>query len=92
MTQNSYSIKDAKANTFGTPYFALNDQVAVRSFKQAANDENTTINKNPEDFNLYRVGKFDDQSGEFTPEKQPQFITGALVDQDTVEESIKNHL
>jgi hypothetical protein len=83
MKQNGYSIKDAKANTFGTPYFAINDQVAVRSFQQAASDPNTTINKNPEDFNLYRIGSFDDASGEFNPEKQPQFITGAVINEKT---------
>jgi len=77
MIQNAYSIKDAKANVFSAPFFSINDKTAQRSFEQATNDPNTTINKNPEDFSLYRLGNFNDQSGEIYPEKQPYYISTA---------------
>ncbi len=79
MIQNAYSIKDAKANVFSAPFFSINDQVALRSFEQAKNDSNTTIHKNPEDFSLYRLSTFDDQSGELHPEKQPYFLATATA-------------
>jgi hypothetical protein len=77
MIQNAYSIKDAKANVFSAPFFSINDQVALRSFQQAQNDPNTTINQNPQDFSLYRLATFDDQSGELHPEKQPYYLSTA---------------
>ena len=79
MIQNAYSIKDAKANVFSAPFFSINDKTAQRSFEQAQNDPNTTINKNPEDFSLYRLAQFNDQSGELTTEKQPYYLSTATT-------------
>ena len=79
MIQNAYSIKDAKANVFSAPFFSINDSVAQRSFEQAKNDPNTTINQNPQDFSLYRLATFDDQSGELHPEKQPYYLSTATT-------------
>jgi len=87
MTQNVYSIKDAKAGTYGNPFYAINDGVATRSFEQAASDPQTTIHANPEDFNLYKIGTFDDNEGIITSEAQPQFITGAIAKSQVTEES-----
>ena len=79
MIQNAYSIKDAKANVFSAPFFSINDQVALRSFDQAKIDPNTTINQNPQDFSLYRLATFDDQSGELHSEKQPYYLSTATT-------------
>ena len=80
MIQNAYSIKDAKANVFSAPFFSINDKTAQRSFEQAKNDSNTTINQNPEDYSLYRLAQFDDQSGELHPEKQPYYLSTASTE------------
>ena len=77
MIQNAYSIKDAKANVFSAPFFSINDQTAQRSFEQAKKDSNTTISQNPEDYSLYRLAQFDDQSGELHTEKQPYYLSTA---------------
>jgi hypothetical protein len=74
MIQNVYTIKDAKTNAFANPFYSVNDATAIRSFEQAAADPNTTISQFPEDFSLYKLGTFSDESGEFTLEKTPQFI------------------
>ena len=79
MIQNAYSIKDAKANVFSAPFFSINDKTAQRSFEQAKNDSNTTISQNPEDYSLYRLAQFDDQSGELHPEKQPYYLSTAAA-------------
>lgn len=86
MIQNAYSIKDAKANVFSAPFFSINDQVAQRSFEQASSDSNTTISQNPQDFSLYRLATFDDQSGELHPEKQPYYLSTA-TNKPTAEET-----
>ena len=90
MKLNVYSVKDAKAATFGNPFYANNDQVAIRSFQAVADDPNTTIHKNPEDFSLYKVAEWDDNSGEIIPQKQPKFVTNvASKPAQAVEQSIK---
>jgi len=40
---------------------------AIRSFRQAVNDRDTPINKNPTDYELYKVGDYDDEHGTITP-------------------------
>ncbi len=77
MIQNVYTIKDAKSNAFANPFYSVNDATAIRSFQQAAADSNTTISQFPEDFALYKLGSFSDESGEFTLEKTPQFVANA---------------
>lgn len=65
MTTEIYSVYDSKAMTYGQPFHAINDGVAIRMFGGAANDPETTLNKFPEDFVLYHLGRFDDQSGRY---------------------------
>lgn len=77
----AYTVKDAKAGTYGAPFFAANDAIATRSFLQAAADPNTTINAYPEDFSLFKVASFNDESAELKP-RDPEFLTNAIVKQE----------
>ena len=79
MIQNVYSIKDSKSNTYANPFYSINHQTAMRSFNQAANDSNTTISQYPEDFSLYHLGTFNDESGEIKSEATPQFVANPAV-------------
>lgn len=58
-----FSILDTKAGVFSTPFFQVNDAVAVRSFKDAVNDPTHTFYRNAEDYELHRLGDFDDSTG-----------------------------
>ncbi len=64
MRQQIYSIKDLKVGTYSSPFFATHDQVAIRNASDVVNDEKTTLNKWPADFELWNLGIFDD-SGKF---------------------------
>jgi hypothetical protein len=91
MKQNVYTIKDAKSGTFATPFFSINDATATRSFQQAANDPNTTINQFPEDYALYKLGTFDDASAEIVS-NLPEFVSNPKTQPDSATESIEKHL
>lgn len=91
MKQNVYTIKDAKSGTFATPFFSINDATATRSFQQAANDQNTTINQFPEDYALYKLGEFNDESAEFISHL-PEFVANPSTKKDLATESIEKHL
>jgi len=58
-----YSIKDSQANYYSSPWYARTDGEAIRAFTEHANDKNTQVGKNPDDFVLFRIGKFDPNEG-----------------------------
>ena len=64
MNIKMYSIYDSKAEAFMEPYFATTPGLALRAFSNGANNKETTIGKYPNDFVLYEVGQFDDQTGD----------------------------
>lgn len=61
------SVKDNAAQTFGRPFFVPSTGSAIRSFSDEVNraaDDNQ-LYKHPEDFDLYHVGTFNDETCEF---------------------------
>ena len=72
-----YSVWDKKAQFYSTPFFQHNDNLAKRSFADIGKDPNSTMNKNPEDFELYRVGEWIDDDGKLIQEEIPQLIMKA---------------
>ena len=69
-----FSIRDGKSCVFGMPFFRVNKGVAMRDFSDLVNDVQTSIHKHPDDFKLYSLGEFDDNSGEFVSLPQPEFL------------------
>jgi len=58
-----YSIRDSKAGIFNTPFYQSSHGEAERSFHQLVRDPKSTVSQYPEDFDLYHLGTYDDQSG-----------------------------
>jgi len=65
------SVYDRAAASYGRPVFALSLGAAIRSFQDEINrvDANNEMNRHPKDFDLYELGSFDDQTGEFDCDK-----------------------
>lgn len=66
MIQKAFSVFDVKADAYQTPFFMAAPGLAVRAFKDLANDERSTVSRHPADFKLVQVGEFDDQTGVLT--------------------------
>ena len=63
-----YSVKDTKIG-YMQPFYQNNEAVAVRNFSNAINSPQlNNINQNLEDMELWKLGAFDDQTGEITSE------------------------
>lgn len=73
-----YSIFDVKGGVYNTPFFQKEDGLAARAFADLANDPNTTVNRHPEDFSLFRIAEFDDNSGKIRSE-MPVHIANAIA-------------
>lgn len=77
MELRAYSIRDIKAGAYNPPFFKHTDGEAQRDMTTAVNDPKTQVNMYPEDFQLFHVGKYDDQTGVFTPLDTPRHIIDA---------------
>lgn len=62
-----FSIYDSKAKVFSQAFFSPNIAVALRSFSVAVNDRETQLFKHPEDFSVFHIGEFDDDTGLLVP-------------------------
>jgi len=58
-----FAIYDTKSEFYGNPVFIRTDAEARRSFETVVNDPISEIGKHPEDFILYRIGKWDPERG-----------------------------
>lgn len=79
MILKMFSIRDAKAEVFNTPFFQSTHGEAERSFRTAVMDEKTQLSKYPEDFDLYYLGEYDNNTGQFTPLDTPQHVLKAIT-------------
>lgn len=73
-----YSIRDTKAEVYNTPFMKKTHGEAERDFTSLVKDEKSMPNQYPEDFDLYHLGIFDDQTGKFEPLATPQHIIKAV--------------
>lgn len=78
MQLKMYAIRDAKAELFRQPFCKLTHGEAERDFKTLVNDEQSQVNKYPEDYDLYYLGVYDDNSGKLTTLDTPEHIIKAV--------------
>jgi hypothetical protein len=64
MIMKMFSIFDAKAETFMPPFCVHSVGIAKRDFSDAVNDGKSFVNKHPEDYSLFEIGTYDDQTGQ----------------------------
>lgn len=69
-----FSVYDKKAAVFSTPFVSHGNATATRDFRSALNDPNSQICKFSDDYDLYLVGTWDEDSGSIVAENVPVFI------------------
>lgn len=65
MKHKIYSVYDSKSEIYNLPFLQRTKGEAIRTFTELANDEKTSIGKNPEDYTLTELGEFDDNTAEY---------------------------
>lgn len=72
------TVRDRAIDTYAQPFFTSSIGGAIRSFADEINraNENNQLNKHPEDFDLFALGEFDDQTGEFDTTRPAQVAVG----------------
>lgn len=74
-----YSVRDNKADAFMQPLFVNAEGLARRSFGEAVNDPKSVFGKYPGDFDLYKLGAFDDEKGELIPLDKPVNLVNGVA-------------
>lgn len=72
-----YAVHDIKAGNYYPPLVAANAMVAARDFQTRVREENSLLNKFPEDFDLVEVGVWDMETGIITPTQAPIVVVTA---------------
>lgn len=74
-------IRDRATDSFGQPIFVVNVGGAIRSFgdeikRPHSAERPNPYNQHPEDYDLYQMGEFDDESGIFECTRPVQMAVG----------------
>jgi len=73
------SIRDIKAETYAQPWFVVSEAVAVRSFTDLVNNQERggTMFTHPEDYQLFAIGEYNDNTGEIVAINPPKHLVSA---------------
>lgn len=73
-----FCVYDSKAEVYGKPFFLQSVGLAKRGFTEAANDPSSEICKYAEDFSLFQLGSFDEQTGRIETLQAPVHLESAM--------------
>jgi len=62
MLQKIFTIHDIKASAYLPPFFMPQTGMALRVFGDCINDQEHQFSNHPEDYTLFALGTFDDQT------------------------------
>lgn len=82
MLYKVFSVFDSKACFFGQPFVDQKEASATRAFGDAvlSTDPNNMFGKHAEDYSLFLIGEFDNESGELIATVPPQnLLTASAV-------------
>lgn len=74
-----YTIRDDKAAAYLPPFYARQDGEAIRMFQNTMSDSQSNFAKWPEQFILFALGEYNEDTGVITPLDAPRAI-GSGVD------------
>lgn len=89
MNMKIFSIFDEKTEVYSKPFYELTIGSAIRVFSDAANDPQSPFSKHPEDYTLFLIGDFDDNTGEVTNEQHNNL--GSCLDHVQSDEQLHVH-
>lgn len=59
------AVRDSAVDAFMRPFFTPSTAFAVRSFFEAVKEADSPMSKAPQDYALFHLGSFDEESGKF---------------------------
>jgi hypothetical protein len=70
------AVKDRATDAFGRPIFVPTAAAGIRTFQDEINraDPNNAFHSHPDDYDLFDLGTFDDNTGHFDLHDLPQLL------------------
>lgn len=78
MIVKMFCIYDSKAEAYMQPFFFQATGLAIRAFEDLVRDDKSNISKYPQDFTLFELGTFDDQTAKLDLYVTPMSLGVAL--------------
>lgn len=69
------SIRDSALNAFMRPFCVPAVGGAVRSFGDEVGNKESPMNRHPEDYELFEIGHFDEESGKVSSLAEPRSLS-----------------
>lgn len=66
MILQMFTVFDRAVQAFGRPFFVTHSGAAIRSFTDEVNNPQSEFHKHPDDYDLYAIGEWDDNTGIFS--------------------------
>lgn len=79
MKLEMFSVFDSAAKAFMEPFVAQTIEVAIRRFRASVNHEGSDFGRFPEDYTLFHVGTFVQESGTVLALETPHSLGLALT-------------
>lgn len=70
------AVHDKKTGLYDNPFTVRHVGEAVREWDIVRKDPQTKFGKNPEDFDLFQIGEYDDELGQLIPQKHIHLASG----------------
>jgi len=71
------AVKDRAVDAFNRPLYVPTIGVAIRSFTDECNKTDSELHIHPEDYDLYEIGTWDDQTAIYISLEAPRVIARA---------------
>lgn len=72
------AVRDSAVDAFMRPFFVPSTGMAIRSFRDEVNRADSEMAKHPQDYELFQLGMFDEDTGRFSNAEAPRsLIRGA---------------
>jgi len=77
--KNIYAVKDLAVQAFGQPFFLRTNGEAIRSLTDEVNrtDGESAVAKHPEDYELYHLGTYLEETAEMAINEKPELVARA---------------
>ncbi len=79
MKMHMFTVYDLKAAAYITPFFLPTVAQAKRAFNDCVADTNHQFGLHPEDYDLYSLGTYDNESTQFNIFTEPKLVTSGLT-------------
>ncbi len=66
MIKNVYAVRDVKVGAYRSPHISEADGKAARDFGAAVRDPASHFFNYPEDFELWKIAEYQDETGQYT--------------------------